>query len=594
MPHSSNPNTPAAPSWLNRDFAYDADRNVWPLKANAGGFGYSDGDKSENYLLSIMGSAQDCSVMSEDLQHAMRDWPSTYHLHHQRCNLFRPIAGMLKGPILEIGAGCGVLTRFLGEAGETVFALEGSARRAAIIGARCRDLPNVSVLNANFQDLKTEQKFQTITLIGVLEYARVYFADGSDTDPVDQMLRHVAGMLAPDGVLIVAIENQMGLKYFAGFPEDHLGIPMAGIEGQYTDTSVVTFGRQELAARLSMAGLAEQRFAYPVPDYKFPEAVLFEPAMTGPHAPKFAALVAGAMASDRQRPDRVTFRLSQAARAVMQNRMGADMANSFLVMASPSPAAFDQPAPNHAVYYGNGDRKKPYLKEVRIFEKDGTLRVSRHKLTDAAPAPDAPMHHVLEPEPFVDGRHWSSELQAIMARKDWTLADICDWATIWVDALKNAAKIPEGQAPDTDTDIPGHLLDAIPKNLIVDAQGAGQFFDLEWQAKDTIALGFVIARGLFDSLSAIEHAAPSAAPIDIIQLSVEISGRLNLAMTADQIRAHFEREQGFQAYVTTRPASQIKNRLIKQQMSHRAVNKIEKHHKKLRRVFHRIRHPFRG
>ena len=37
------------------------------------------------------------------------------------------------------------------------------------------------------------------------------------------MLQRVRSLLKPEGKLIVAIENQLGLKYFAGAPEDHLG-----------------------------------------------------------------------------------------------------------------------------------------------------------------------------------------------------------------------------------------------------------------------------------------------------------------------------------------------------------------------------------
>ena len=34
-----------------------------------------------------------------------------------------------------------------------------------------------------------------------------------------------------EGVLILAIENQVGLKYLLSHPEDHLGLPWVGLEG---------------------------------------------------------------------------------------------------------------------------------------------------------------------------------------------------------------------------------------------------------------------------------------------------------------------------------------------------------------------------
>ncbi|WWL44975.1 class I SAM-dependent methyltransferase [Pseudomonas parakoreensis] len=74
----------------------------------------------------------------------------------------------LKGDVLEIGAGCGAITRYLGEQGGNVLALEGSARRASIARSRTRDLPNVSVLAETFENFQVEKKFDVITLVGVL------------------------------------------------------------------------------------------------------------------------------------------------------------------------------------------------------------------------------------------------------------------------------------------------------------------------------------------------------------------------------------------------------------------------------------------
>ncbi len=581
-------------SQLERDFQYEADANLWSLKAKAGAFTYSDGDQNENYLLSVIRAASDCSVMSDELTAAMKDWPSTYHLHHQRCNLFRPVVRHLKGPILEIGAGCGVLTRFLGEQGHQVFALEGSARRASIIGERCRDLENVSVINANFQDFQPETKFQTITLIGVLEYARLYFADGSESDPVDQMLRQVAGMLAPDGVLMVAIENQMGLKYFAGYPEDHLGKPMTGIEDHYTDNSVVTFGRQELSERLAAAGLTSQRFAYPVPDYKFPEAMLFEEAMSGPQAGHYAPLVAGAMASDRQKPNHLTFRLSKTIGPVMKNGMGADMANSFLAMSSASDAPFAAPEQSTAVYYGNGDRKKPYLKEISISEASGRLSVTRRTLTDQAPPEDAKLIQVLDDEPFVQGMLWGAALQDVLLKEKWTLGDLADWAVTWTNALK----VKAGHAADTsvsvDTILEGSFLDAIPKNLIVARDGTAEFVDLEWHSQEPLKLGYVIVRGLSDALNSVELAAKSKEATDITSMIVDLCARMDFEMSREVVEEYLDREHWFQTQISNLPGRNKQLRFLHTQISHRSLNKFEKKRKNAKRLLHKLRHPFQS
>ena len=63
--------------WLEQDFLFDTKSNVWSLRANPKDFAYSDGDKNEGYLLSVMRHAESCAVMSDELTKAMKDWPST-------------------------------------------------------------------------------------------------------------------------------------------------------------------------------------------------------------------------------------------------------------------------------------------------------------------------------------------------------------------------------------------------------------------------------------------------------------------------------------------------------------------------------------
>jgi len=591
MPKSGTPNDAMDVKWLEQDFRYSHESNLWSLKKGSEEFAYSDGDENEDYMLSVIQSAKDCSVMSDELTAAMKDWPSTYHLHHQRCNLLRPITSDLKGPILEIGAGCGVLTRFLGEQGHRVIALEGSPRRASIIGARCRDLPNVSVIQANFQDFRVNQKFQSITLIGVLEYARLYFSEGGEGDPVDHMLKHVSEMLLPEGALIVAIENQMGLKYFAGYSEDHLKIPMAGVENHYTDKSVVTFGRKTLSDKLSLAGLKHQRFAYPFPDYKFPQAVLFESAVSGQNAHRFAPLVAGTFASDRQKPRRQNFRMSMAIGPVMKNGLGADLANSFLVTASFDQNSISNSNDVSAVYYGNCDRKKAYLKEVFLREEAGTLIVERKALCENATSENEDITQVLEKEPFIEGILWASELQKLLVRKNWTLEELTEWARVWLKALEKEANLEAETKLTRLTKLDGSLLDAIPKNLIIGQNGERQFFDLEWHTEKPLDLGYLITRALWASLLEVEFVETSRVEFDISSLIREVSSRLGFPMSRTEIEAYLVQEAAFQQKTFNKPAPYKKFRYIKTQIPHRSLNRREKRLRNLRRLIHKLQRP---
>ena len=245
-------------SWrlIESGYVLDEVTNVW-ARAGYRGIDYSDGDEVEERIAAIINEATDLSILSTDLRQHCTDWPSLYHLTSARANILRPFEADLRGDVLEIGAGCGAITRFLGECGGNVLALEGSPRRAAIAKSRVRDLPNVAVVSDELNQFRHDRQFDVITLIGVLEYANLFNAG---VNPALTMLEQVYSLLKPDGRLIIAIENQFGLKYFAGAPEDHLTIPMYGIEGRYRREQPQTFGRQALARVLAQAGFACSEF----------------------------------------------------------------------------------------------------------------------------------------------------------------------------------------------------------------------------------------------------------------------------------------------------------------------------------------------
>ena len=106
---------------------------------------YSDGQDVESRIEAIICNASDRSVSSTELVRQITDWPSQYHLGKLRHCLLRPLNIKPGDRVLEIGCGCGALTRYLGEIGADTIALEGSPARARIAAARCSDLPNVKV-----------------------------------------------------------------------------------------------------------------------------------------------------------------------------------------------------------------------------------------------------------------------------------------------------------------------------------------------------------------------------------------------------------------------------------------------------------------
>src|SRR3990167_4875722 len=116
---------------MSQYYSFDTVRRVW-LPPASESFPYSDGDESEDYLLSTLKAVRDVSSKSSEILNAIRDWPSEYHLSPVRHNLLRSFEFKATDRILELGCGCASTSLFLGETVATVTAVEGSLRRAKI------------------------------------------------------------------------------------------------------------------------------------------------------------------------------------------------------------------------------------------------------------------------------------------------------------------------------------------------------------------------------------------------------------------------------------------------------------------------------
>jgi len=237
-------------------------------------------DSSERYLFDLFDRVKDLSSSSQELVNYIKDWPTEYHLSPLRANILRAL-DFLKPKrfrkVLELGAGCGAITRWLGENFEEVHAVEGSFERAAIARKRCKDLKGVKVFCANIQDLSPEPVYDIVTLIGVLEYAPMFLSGfSSGKEACLSMLKKALSFLRPGGLLVLAIENKFGLKYWSGCREDHTGRLFDGIHGYPVKGTPITFSRDELEDLLTTSGFGCIEFYFPFPDYKLCSVVLRE------------------------------------------------------------------------------------------------------------------------------------------------------------------------------------------------------------------------------------------------------------------------------------------------------------------------------
>lgn len=477
-------------------YFFEEASGIW-RRPGAASIGYSDGAEIERRLEQAVSSVIDRSVDSAEWRAVINDWPSEYHFTPKRANLLRPFPIGAGQRVVELGAGCGAITRWLGETGAEVIAVEGSYARAKIAALRCQDLDNVYVVA---DDLHATSEFAAdwVTLIGVLEYAPIF--DHSE-DPVAAVLSVAERHLKPDGALLVAIENQMGLKYFAGCAEDHIGIPYFGVEGLYRAEGAVTFGRQELATRLMNSGFSSQQLFLPFPDYKLPELVIQSNVCTGDgfDAGSFIALSVGRDYSGRRAK---SFTEPLVWKTVCRNGLLSDLANSFLFVVARDQAGLTKCSPDPSVlaWSFSGDRSPEFATETRIVRADDDLHVVKSHRSPSRRFPSGAQKQwsqtILPESGYYLGERLDLELLRLAASGD-TGAFIAA-ASKWLDELlvRSHLKGSENRDKVAAWECDGQAVDLIPRNIIVGSDGKLQIFDQEWVSASPIPLSWLLIRGV--------------------------------------------------------------------------------------------------
>jgi SAM-dependent methyltransferase len=309
---------------------------------------YRDG--GEAAVLDIIERATDRSSGSDEMGLLANGFAQSYHVDPARANIVRALRFPPGAHVLEIGAGCGAVTRFLGETCGLVDALEPVPVRAAAAAARTRDLDNVQVFVGETDDLPCEPTYDVAVVVGVLEYVGRGSAEAA---PYLEFLGAIRDRLKPDGALVLAIENQLGVKYWAGSPEDHTGRPFDSVEGyRRAARPVRTFSRHQLQDLLAAAGFESQiRIAFP--DYKLTRTVLGDlPA----GARTLAHRIPSFPSADRGRDSRRTCHEASVWRTIVEAHLEPEFGNSFLALAGKDGPPTLWPAHQLGAFYSEGRR----------------------------------------------------------------------------------------------------------------------------------------------------------------------------------------------------------------------------------------------
>jgi SAM-dependent methyltransferase/glycosyltransferase involved in cell wall biosynthesis len=461
--------------------------------AGADAVRYADG--AEDDVLARLRAAVDVSAGCDELAaHAGDSWELAYHFSPQRLGLLAPLrlhAGMR---IADLGCGSGVLSRAMGESGASVLGVEGVRSRAAAARVRCADLPNVQIVDGRAEEGIAEVRDLDLVLVcGLLEYT-------AKEDPAGpaRLLRAAAAALAPDGVLVVAIENQLGLGYLVGRHEDHHDTPWVGMADYPLERrGPRTWTTRRLTAMFAEQGLTATRWFAPYPDYKLPRVVLDAEVFKVPDAVDVVDKLVRFPLNGAFRGSEAVVSGRRFQQVLIEEGMGLSTAPCFMVVAARTTEAIGAHTEDGLAWMINNSRLSTF-RRTRALGRDLQLRTRggahthttdwlTQRLDALAPLiPGRPMDALL-----LDALHDGNEAELHRLLRRWHDAAAVGQSVVPVDAEPHPF-LPRPGVPMWQPD----RLDAHPGNWILTADDELVAVDDEWRARTGVDAELAALRAL--------------------------------------------------------------------------------------------------
>ena len=460
---------------------------------------YQDG--SEDKILSTLSNAVDRSSGSDELAKAIVDWPTRYHFSRLRQELFTPFLIGSGMRILEIGCGTGTNVRALAEKGAEVVGVEGTLSRARSARIRCAGMENVTIYAGDANDLPEIGFFDLVLLIGVLEYSSSKV--GGEGGP-ERLLGTAQKFLKSDGALILAIENQIGLKYLLSFPEDHLGVAWSGLEGYRNPSGIKTWSKHQLASLLKENDFQNQEWFYPFPDYKLPTFIASNELFQSERGKSAVKNILRSPVVDHSANSELVCDPVWALQTMIDADIGSEISNSFLILASRNAANLSRFRADGLGWLASAERLSRWRQQRVLIDSSGKWSINQcneprtiFSKQTAWLAQDA--HVTVD---FVDGSVFEDKIVNHLAQND--LGSTKSSLELYLKFLETNIRM---ESPDQGFKNPFQLsqsiclldedmLDCIPRNIIVDDEGNLHFVDKEWRALGGVSLELVWIRGL--------------------------------------------------------------------------------------------------
>ncbi len=128
----------------------------------------------------------------------------------------------------------------------------------------------IQLKQTSIKDLKWEGQYDYITLIGTYEYATTMIKGNK---PYSELLKQLKKHLKPDGTILLAIDNRLGIQYFVGNKSKHYFQIFNGLESKIRNKEPNLLLKSEIEKFIKEAEYTNYKFYYPVPNYRVANSI---------------------------------------------------------------------------------------------------------------------------------------------------------------------------------------------------------------------------------------------------------------------------------------------------------------------------------
>ena len=195
---------------------------------------------------------------------------SLYTLSNMRKNIINWYPFEKDCTILEIGANLGQITGELCKNASKVVSVEFSKLRGQAIAKRHNDKKNLEVIVGNLKDIKFEEKFDYITLIGILEYVPIIY---QTENPYEDLLKFLSTLLKDNGKMLIATNNKFGMRNWAVIDSNDKDLEYDAIISKIDNTKSQYLSKKTIDKLIQKVNLGQAKYYYPLPDYKYTNVI---------------------------------------------------------------------------------------------------------------------------------------------------------------------------------------------------------------------------------------------------------------------------------------------------------------------------------